>query len=226
MEFVLNVDTLVKMNVIQGYDKQFKRGGTINGKFEVLNVYPTAQDAQGDYEKEMKIAQDKQKAKTEKESAGEIEKEKKNIAKYIADNKLNGVYSKNGVYVVIEKEGTGPKADSGKQVKVMYKGYTLDGKVFDKNVDADATHKDPIDVVIDAPGIIAGWGEGLKYFAKGTKGKLIIPFMLGYGVQGREPNIPPYAPLVFEMEVVDISVPAPPAPMPQQGGQPQPQPKH
>lgn len=217
LEFVLSVDTLVKINMIPGYDKQFKKGGTINGKMEVLTVFADAKAAQSDYEKEMKTAQEKQRVKTEKESAGEIAKENKNIEKYIADNKFKTQKSPAGVYVVIEKEGTGAKADTGRQVMVMYKGYTLDGKVFDKNVDADATHKEPLPVVLGMHGVIPGWEEGLKYFAKGSKGKIIIPFMQAYGAQGSPPAIPAYATLVFDIEVVDITAPTPPKPMPQNG---------
>ncbi len=222
LQFVLSVDTLVKINMIPGYDKQFKRGGTINGKLEVLNIFASDKEAQADYEKESKAAQEKQNAKIAKESAGEIAKEAKNIEKYIADHKLTTVKSPSGVYVVIEKEGTGAKADSGKQVSVMYRGYTLDGTVFDKNMDADARHKEPIPVVLGTHGVIPGWEEGLKYFAKGSKGKMIVPFSLAYGPQGSQPAIPPYATLVFDIEVVDISVPAPPKPMPvpPQHGQP------
>jgi FKBP-type peptidyl-prolyl cis-trans isomerase FkpA len=221
MEFVLSVDTLVKLNMIQGYDKDFKKGGTVNGKVEILNIFKDDASAQADFDAERKVAEEKMKKKMEKESVGEIAKEKTAIDKYIADKKLNTVKTPGGVYVVIEKEGVGPKADSGKQVMVMYRGYTMDGKGFDKNMDADATHKDPIPVVLGAPGIIAGWGEGLKYFAKGSKGKLIVPFALGYGAQGREPSIPPYTPLVFDIEVVDITLPTPPAQMPAPQGQPQ-----
>lgn len=207
VDFNLSVDSLVKNKQIPGYDVLFKKGGMLKGHLEVLKIYANENEAKPDYEKEMQAAQEKERVKIEKESASKKVEEEKIIAKYIADKKLNTVKSANGVYVVIEKEGEGAKPDSGKKVMVMYKGYTLDGKVFDKNVEADATHKDPIPVVIGAHTVIPGWEEGLKYFAKGSKGKLIIPFSLGYGAQGSPPVIPPYATLVFDIEVVDVSVP-------------------
>ena len=115
--------------------------------------------------------------------------------------------------IEIENPGTEPKADTGKQVSVYYKGYTMDGKVFDTNIGKDAQHKDAYPVVLGRHSVIQGWEEGLKFFGKGGKGKLYVPSMMAYGPQGNPPVIPAFSNLIFEVEIVDITnAPAPVAP--------------
>ena len=97
------------------------------------------------------------------------------------------------------------------QASVLYRGYTLDGKVFDANFGEGAKHTDPFPVVLGEHRVIRGWEEGLKLFGKGGKGKLIVPFMLAYGPQGSAPAIPAYATLVFDVQITDVSKPTPQA---------------
>lgn len=196
VDFSLSVDTLKKMGMIPDYNNIFVRKGIIKGKLEIVNVFANNKETNDDYEKE-----------NNKEKAKEIA----DLEKYTKDKNIKTQKSENGVLVEIENEGTAPKADTGKQVSVFYKGYTLDGKVFDTNTGKDAQHKDPINVVLGRHGVIPGWEEGLKFFGKGGKGKLYIPAMLAYGPQGNPPVILPFTNLVFDIEVVDITVAPPPA---------------
>ena len=212
VEFVLDNDTLKKMHMIPDFNDVFVKGGTVNGRVEILKIFTDEKLANEEYMTEMAAENKKQQEKIEKESAGETAKEKDRIAKYIADNKLKTVVTPGGVQVVVEVAGEGQKADSGWQASVMYKGYTMDGKVFDANMGADAKHKEPFPVVLGQHRVIRGWEEGLKYFGKGGKGKLIIPFMLAYGPQGNPPVIPAYSSLVFDVEVLDVTKPAPETP--------------
>lgn len=228
-EFVMSVDTLIKMNAIQGYDKLFKKGGTINGRLEILNVYPTQDAARPDYDAEMKKAQEKQKAKMEaerikmeKESVGEAVKEKAAIEKYLADKKLKATMTRSGSYVVIENAGdAAAKADSGKMASVYYKGTVLStGEEFDSNMKGGVKGK-TLDVSVGIAGtpnsVIRGMDEGLRLFGKGGKGKLIIPFNLGYGPQGSPPVIPAFSTLVFDIEIADVKpyvAAKPPVPTP------------
>jgi FKBP-type peptidyl-prolyl cis-trans isomerase len=101
----------------------------------------------------------------------------------------------------------------------MYRGTFLDGKKFDGNMDSDSPNKQPLEFVIGQGGVIKGLEDGLKMFNKGGRGKIFIPAMLGYGPNGSAPVIPPYASLVFDIEVLDVKIAPPPPPaMP---GQPQ-----
>lgn len=138
--------------------------------------------------------------------------EVKDIEKYLADNNIKAEKTEKGTFVEILAKGSGPAADSGKAVHVMYKGQTFDGTVFDTNLDTTFGHTDPFVLVIGGRGAIEGWDDGLRLFSKGGKGRLYIPSMLAYG-----PNPPQGAPfkafdnLIFDVEVVDVTTPAPPA---------------
>ncbi len=134
------------------------------------------------------------------------EKEIKDIQAYLDKNNIKATKTEKGTFVVITEPGTGPVADSGKAVKVMYTGKTFEGKPFDSNIDSTFGHTDPYTLVIGARGAIEGWDDGLRLFNKGAKGTMYIPSMLAYGG-----NPPPGAPfkafenLVFDIHVVDIT---------------------
>jgi FKBP-type peptidyl-prolyl cis-trans isomerase FkpA len=229
-EFVMSVDTLVKLKAVE-YNKDFKKGGTINGKMEILNVYPNQDAAKADYEAEAKKAQEKknakmeiERAKMEKETAGETAKEKTAIEKYLADKKFKAIVTASGSYVIVENAGDATaKADSGKMASVYYKGTILStGEEFDSNIKGGVKGK-TLDVAVGIQGtrnsVIKGMDEGLRYFGKGGKGKIIIPFNQAYGPQGSPPVIPAFATLVFDIEMVGVGNYKPEA-APQ--GQPQP----
>ena len=116
-----------------------------------------------------------------------------------------------GVQWIVLKEGTGatPKGTDS-MVKVNYSGYLVDGKPFDSNT----ARGKPIEFRLDR--VIKGWTQGVQPMKIGEKRKLIIPWNLAYGEQGRPPVIPPKATLVFDVELVDADMapPAPKTPMP------------
>ena len=55
------------------------------------------------------------------------------IIQYIEDNNLNAIRSNSGLYYVIQNEGSGARPTSTSNVTVDYKGYFLDGVVFDES---------------------------------------------------------------------------------------------
>ena len=123
----------------------------------------------------------------------------------MSQNNLTGIKTIGGAYVVIENAGdTALKADTGKLVSIKYKGYLFNGTVFDTNIDSSKGHTDPIEVTVGQHRVISGWEEGLPYFGKGGKGKLLIPAMLAYGPQQQGPDIPGYSNLIFDIEIIDV----------------------
>jgi len=93
-------------------------------------------------------------------------------------------------------EGESPKATD--KVSVHYTGWLLDGTQFDSSVDSGRPAQFPLNRVIK------GWTEGVGGMKVGGKRKLIIPPDLGYGERGFAPVIPPNAPLVFDVELLEI----------------------
>ncbi len=96
-------------------------------------------------------------------------------------------------------EGTGP-APSGPSavVEVHYTGYLVDGTKFDSSVDRGQPATFPLS------NVIKGWTEGVGSMKVGGKRKLVIPYELAYGPNGRPPVIPAKATLVFDVELLRI----------------------
>ncbi len=139
------------------------------------------------------------------------ESEKASFDKYLADNKITGKPTKTGLYFIEIKKGSGATPKVTDMVKVHYTGKLLNGTKFDSSVDRGEPIEFPLNKVIQ------GWIEGLQLMKKGGKATLIIPSILAYGAQGQN-TIPPFSPLVFEVELIDFK----PAPPQEQQGPPQP----
>ncbi|OUS32890.1 peptidylprolyl isomerase [Thalassotalea sp. 42_200_T64] len=98
--------------------------------------------------------------------------------------------------VLVEGDGEKPTADS--TVRTHYHGTFTDGKVFDSSVERGQPAEFPVG------GVIAGWTEALQMMAVGSKWRLHVPYNLAYGERGSQGAIPPYATLVFEVELLAI----------------------
>jgi len=98
------------------------------------------------------------------------------------------------------KVGTGAAAKAGDSVTVDYTGWLEDGTKFDSSKDAGK----PFTFVLGAGEVIAGWDQGVAGMKVGGVRKLTVPSELGYGAAGAGGVIPPYATLVFEVELLSI----------------------
>lgn len=112
---------------------------------------------------------------------------------------LDTVTTASGLKYILVSKGSGKKVESGNRVKVHYSGYLADGSKFDSSVDRGQ----PIEITVGKRQVIQGWEEGLTYLHVGEKARLIIPYNLAYGEQGRPPIIPPSSTLIFDVEIVD-----------------------
>lgn len=193
IEFRMSVDTLKKLGMVE-YNDIFKKGDFISGRVDILKTFPGQPEMMKDYAVEM-----------DAEKAREI----KDLKTYADSKKLKTQSTQNGVLVEIQNPGTLPMADSGMQATILYRGAFVNGKIFDSNMVNSKLVGQPLNVTVGVGSVIRGWDEGLRLFGKGGKGRLLVPALLAYGPQGSAPVIPPYANLVFDVEITDVTVPAP-----------------
>lgn len=186
---VAQVDTLVKRGQAQ-YVNMFRRGDQIVTGIKILKVFKSREEQ----------AQDQQ-----QEISKEMDKERRELEKFIQKKGIKAERTASGVYVEMLRQGDTPKVTSGKMVTVKYKGSLLEsGKVFDSNIDSSFDHTQPFTFMAGGGQTIRGWDEAMPMFASGGKGNLYIQPLLAYGPPGSPPNIPPYSALKFEIEVVKV----------------------
>lgn len=120
--------------------------------------------------------------------------------KFLEENKTKEgvVTTESGLQYKVIKEGTGPKPVDGQKVKTHYEGKLIDGTKFDSSYDRGQPTSFGINQVIK------GWTEALKLMSVGSKYELYIPYQLAYGERGAGSSIPPYATLIFTVELLDI----------------------
>ena len=102
-----------------------------------------------------------------------------------------------GLQYEVLVDTTGEKPDKNDAVKVNYVGTFTDGSPFDSSDEDDGA-------VIPLNLVIPGWTEGLTLMSVGSKYKFFIPSKLAYGRDGVNSVIPPYATLVFTVELLEI----------------------
>ena len=144
------------------------------------------------------FAQQEQKINKQRAEAGKAHKEAGE--KYLAENaKKDGVITlPSGLQYQVLKEGNGKKPNAKDSVKCHYEGFLIDGTVFDSSVQRGEPATFPLQQVI------AGWTEGLQLMQEGAKYRFFIPYRLGYGEGGAGASIPPFAALIFDVELIQV----------------------
>ena len=144
------------------------------------------------------FAKQEEKIQKQRAEAGKMAKEAGE--KYLAENaKKDGVITlPSGLQYQVLKEGNGKKPSAKDQVKCHYEGFLIDGTVFDSSVQRGEP------AVFGLQQVIAGWTEGLQLMQEGAKYRFFIPYRLAYGEGGTGNSIPPYAALIFDVELIQV----------------------
>ena len=137
-------------------------------------------------------------------SSDTLTQSKKNynaIANYAIDNLLDVYVKPSGLFYQIIEEGEGEQIKWGDKITANYKGYFLDGRIFDSSY----ARKKPLNFYVG--NMISGWNEGLQLIKPGGKILLLVPSGLAYGEEGfkgpkGEDLVPPNTNLAFEIEVL------------------------
>ena len=120
--------------------------------------------------------------------------------KFLAENALReGVQvTESGLQYEVLEATIGQKPKATDKVRVHYEGTLIDGTVF------DSSYKRGESITFGLNQVIKGWTEGLQLMSIGSKYKLYLPYQLAYGERGAGANIPPYAALIFTVELLGI----------------------
>lgn len=120
---------------------------------------------------------------------------------YLAENgaKPGVTTTATGLQYEVLKSGDGPTPGPSDKVTTHYHGMLIDGTVFDSSVDRG----EPISFPVG--GVIKGWQEALQMMSVGDKWRVSLPYHLAYGERGAGASIPPYATLIFEVELLGIN---------------------
>lgn len=130
----------------------------------------------------------------------DVKTEVRQIADYVkAKDYFVSESTRSGITIIRQNTVTGDTLGKGKSVSINYLGKTLKDAQFDKGT---------FQFVTGTGAAVPGFDEGIRRLRKGEKAILIFPSSLGYGARGQTNQqqtayvIPPYAPLVFEVEVL------------------------
>ena len=119
---------------------------------------------------------------------------------FLAENgKKDGVVTlPSGLQYQVLKEGNGKKPSATDQVVCHYEGTLIDGTVFDSSYQRNQP------ATFGLNQVIPGWTEGVQLMQEGAKYRLFIPYNLAYGERGAGAQIPPFAALVFDVELIEV----------------------
>lgn len=117
------------------------------------------------------------------------------IEKYLKKKGIECERSSSGLYYKITPEGEGDLIKYKDHVVFKYKGWLLNGKVFDEKLN------EPVEFAVEE--LIGAWKEAVQIMRKGDKAFLVAPPQLGYG-EHQLNDIPPNSILVFELEIIDV----------------------
>ena len=107
--------------------------------------------------------------------------------------------TESGLQYKVLTKGNGKKATATSNVTVHYRGKLIDGSEF------DSSYKRNEPATFNLGQVIQGWTEALQLMQEGDKFELYIPYDLGYGERGAGGDIPPFATLIFEVELISVN---------------------
>ena len=103
-----------------------------------------------------------------------------------------------GLQYEVVKEGTGRQPKASDTVRCHYEGTLIDGTVF------DSSYRRGMPAEFGLRQVIAGWTEGVQLMKEGAKFRFYIPYNLAYGERGAGASIPPFAALIFDVELIKV----------------------
>ena len=119
------------------------------------------------------------------------------IDRFVAANGMDTTVTESGLIYVISDPGQGERPSASDQVEVQYRGYFVDGRVF------DSTDRQCRNAQFGVSEVIPAWTEGLQLLAPGGQMWMVVRPALGYGASGSR-SIPANEVIVFEVKLVGV----------------------
>ncbi|MCD4772198.1 MAG: FKBP-type peptidyl-prolyl cis-trans isomerase [Bacteroidales bacterium] len=166
----------------------------------IYNVELVDITTKAEHEKQQAILKKQQEQKKAKEQKVNKNAESGKIKKYLSDNSVTVQPSESGLYFIETEAGTGAQAEVGKKAKVHYTLYYLDGTKLQSSKDANR----PFEFTLGKGEVIPAWDEAIALMKEGGKATLLAPSKIAYGENGKGKDIPPYTPLLFEVELLEV----------------------
>ena len=172
--------------------KSKKPGSVLRFDVSLVRVQPY-------HEAEMEIA----------ENESSMEKaERRTLEAWLIEKNITASRDSMGFYLIPQKQGKGRQVENGMKIGVLFTGRFINGAAFDTNIDT----RKPYEFTVGNNEVIRGWDLAFLRMREGDKATLILPSALGYGSEGlRMKNslryiVPPFSTLVFDVEVVNVSL--------------------
>ncbi len=188
--FIVRIDTFFLMTIGAARVPDFG-----NDSMMYVNIRVLDSKSSEEFELEREILDQQTKVQLEELRVKEIE----DLKNYIQINNITQQPTESGLVFIPVQNGTGALIKKGQTVICHYTGAFIDGQIFDTSKDME-----PLRVKIGSGDMIAGFDEALQMMNKGAKAKVIIPSEIGFGKSEMNSPIPPYATLVFDIEVIDV----------------------
>ena len=126
--------------------------------------------------------------------------EAKLLEQYIKDNNITVEPTETGIYIVPVEPGEGELAKWGDKVNVYYTLNNLKGDLIESGYDFD----EPISFTIGQGEMLPAIEDAVMTMAPGAKVMIVTPSNQAFGVIGMNEKLPPYSPLMIELELVSI----------------------
>ncbi len=153
------------------------------------------------YQKQMEAQKNEREKAKQANMQKRKEEEPQKIAAYARENFAGIEPSGNGIYFKEVVAGTGESPAAGDVAKVHYTLYRLSGDKLQSSKDMGK----PFEFTVGQGQVIPGWDQSLPMMKAGGTYRILVPSEMAYRDRDMGNDIPPYTPLLFEVELLDVN---------------------
>ena len=188
--FIVRIDTFFMMTIGAARVPDFGSDSMMYVNMRVIDS-----KSREDFEMEREFLDQQTRVQLEELRVKELE----DLDEYLKINNITQQPLESGLIFIPIQNGNGIPITEGKKVICHYTGTFVDGTVFDTSDGLE-----PLQVEIGSGDVIDGFDEALRLMSKGGKARVIIPSDIGFGQSDINSPIPPYATLIFDIEVIEV----------------------